>query len=186
MKYYLEGPAAIGSPIVTLFNEPCGDNDDIACTLDDAGVAFTCGAGVPSITGTVKPFENLSNFNSLPADGTWILRVIDAYNGDGGSINAVSLSFCNIEQSLSSPSNALSNLTIYPNPSKGIVNINLNSAITGETTYTLYDVQGRKILDKKSNTSLETLNVQQLNDGIYFLSVKNGDLESSHKIVIKK
>ena len=39
---------------------------------------------------------------------------------------------------------------------------------------------------KKSNTSLETLNVQQLNDGIYFLSVKNGDLESSHKIVIKK
>ncbi|MEQ3661214.1 MAG: subtilisin-like proprotein convertase family protein [Flavobacterium sp.] len=186
MKYYLEGPAAIGSPIVTLFNEPCGDNDDIACTLDDAGVAFTCGAGTPSITGTVKPFENLSNFNSLSADGTWILRVVDAYNGDGGSINAVTLSFCNIEQSLSTPSNALSNLTIYPNPSKGIVNINLNIAVTGETTYTLYDVQGRKILDKKSTNSSETLNVEQLNDGIYLLSIKNGDLESTHKIVVKK
>jgi subtilisin-like proprotein convertase family protein len=186
MKYYLEGPAAIGSPIVTLFSEPCGDNDDIACTLDDAGVAFTCGATAPSITGTVKPFEYLSNFNSLSADGTWTLRVVDAYNGDGGSINAVTLSFCNIEQSLSTPSNALSNLTIYPNPSKGIVNVNLNTAVTGETTYTLYDVQGRKILDKKSTNSTETLNVEQLNDGIYLLSVKNGDLESTHKIVVKK
>ncbi|MFN7013861.1 MAG: S8 family serine peptidase, partial [Bacteroidia bacterium] len=29
MKYYLEGPAAIGSPIITLFDEPCGDNDDM-------------------------------------------------------------------------------------------------------------------------------------------------------------
>lgn len=186
MKYYLEGPVAIGSPIVTLFSEPCGDNDDIACTLDDAGVVFTCGTTAPSISGTVKPFENLSNFNSLSADGTWILRVVDAYNGDGGAINAVSLSFCNIEQSLSSPSNALSSLVIYPNPSKGIVNINLNRAINGETTYTLYDIQGRKIVDKKSNTSMETLNVQQLNDGIYLLSVKNGDLESTHKIVVKK
>ncbi|WP_320816055.1 S8 family serine peptidase [Flavobacterium sp.] len=186
MKYYLEGPAAIGSPIVILFSEPCGDNDDIACTLDDAGVAFTCGAGVPSITGIVKPFENLSNFNSLSADGTWILRVVDAYNGDGGAINAVTLSFCNIQQSLSSPSNALSNLVIYPNPSKGIVNINLNGAVSGETTYTLYDVQGRKVLDKKSSTTSETLNIEKLNDGIYLLSVKNGDLESTHKIVVKK
>jgi subtilisin-like proprotein convertase family protein len=186
MKYYLEGPASIGSPIVTLFSEPCGDNDDIACTLDDAGVAFTCGTTVPSITGTVKPFENLSNFNSLLADGTWILRVEDAYNGDGGAINAVSLSFCNIEQSLSSPSNALSSLVIYPNPAKGIVNINLNGAISGETTYTLYDIQGRKILDKKSNNLTETLNIEKLNDGIYLLSVKNGGLESTHKIVVKK
>jgi hypothetical protein len=28
--------------------------------------------------------------------------------------------------------------------------------------------------------------VEQLNDGIYLLSIKNGDLESTHKIVVKK
>ncbi len=186
MIYYLEGPAAIGNPIITLFSEPCGENEDIACTLDDAGVVFTCGASAPSITGTVKPFENLSNFNSLPADGTWILRVIDAYNGDGGIINAVSLSFCNIEQSLSTPLNALSNIAIYPNPSKGVVNINLNNVITGETTYTLYDVQGRVVLDKKSSNTMEVLNVEKFSEGVYMLNIENDLGKTTRKIMINK
>ena len=69
MTYYLIGPASIGSPVVMLFNEPCGDNDGINCVLDDSGFPFTCGATTPSITGTVKPYENLSNFNNMIADG---------------------------------------------------------------------------------------------------------------------
>ena len=101
MTYYLEGPASIGSPVVILFEEPCGNNDDINCTLDDSGVQFICSTSVPAITGTVKPEEPLSSLNGLNADGTWILWVEDPYNGDGGSINGVTLSFCNLEQSLS-------------------------------------------------------------------------------------
>jgi subtilisin-like proprotein convertase family protein len=187
MKYYLEGPAAIGSPIITLFEEPCGDNDDINCTVDDAGVNFTCGAIAPSITGTVKPLEYLTNLNNLPADGTWILRVIDAYNGDGGSINAVSLSICNIEQSLSTASNnALSEIKVYPNPAKGILNINLASDIFGESTYVMYDVQGRQVISKKSSNTIEVLNVENLSEGIYILTIENDLGKTTRKVVINK
>ncbi len=49
------------------------------------------------------------------ADGTWTLKVIDAYNGDGGVINAVSLSICNLEQALNTPTNALAEIKVYPN-----------------------------------------------------------------------
>jgi subtilisin-like proprotein convertase family protein len=186
MKYYLEGPAAIGSPIITLFEEPCGDNDNINCTVDDAGVNFTCGATAPSIIGTVKPLEYLTNLNNLPADGTWILRVVDAYNGDGGIINAVSLSICNIEQSLSSPNNALSEIKVYPNPTRGILNINLASDIFGTSTFIMYDVQGRQVVTKKSSNTLETLNVENLSEGIYMLTIENDLGKTTRKVVINK
>ena len=70
----LEGPASIGSPVVILFDQPCGNNDDINCTLDDDGIDFICSSAVPAITGVVKPEEALSSLNGLIADGTWLLR----------------------------------------------------------------------------------------------------------------
>ena len=182
----LEGPSSIGSPIVILFNEPCGDNDNISCTLDDAGINFTCGATAPSITGTVKPFGYLTTLNNLPADGTWILRVVDAYNGDGGSINAVTLSICDITQSLSTPSTILSEIKVYPNPTKGILNIDLASNTFRESTFVMYDVQGRQVVSKKSSNTIETLNVENLSEGIYMLTIENDLGKTTRKVVINK
>lgn len=186
MKYYLEGPAAIGSPIITLFEEPCGNNQNIVCTLDDDGVDFTCGTGQPSITGTVKPKENLAAFNNLPADGTWILRVVDPYNGDGGVINSVSLSICNIEESLKTQSVNLASIKVYPNPTKGIINIDSSGSTADNTTYELFDVQGRKVISKVSSNTIEILNVENLSDGIYMLTIQNSLGKTNKKIVINK
>lgn len=186
MKYYLEGPAAIGSPIITLFEEPCGNNKDILCTVDDDGVDFICGSGQPSITGVVKPKENLEALNNLPADGTWILRVVDPYNGDGGVINAVSLSICNIEESLSSQTVSMSSIIVYPNPTKGIINIDLSGSVADNTTYELFDIQGRKVVSKVSSNAIEILNVEGLSDGIYMLTIQNSLGKTNKKIVISK
>jgi subtilisin-like proprotein convertase family protein len=95
MTISLEGPASIGSPIIILLKEPCGDNDNINCTMDDGGGVPLC-SGNPSISGNIAPFDQLSSLNTLPADGDWILRVNDPYNGDGGSINLFSINLCRI------------------------------------------------------------------------------------------
>ncbi len=186
MTYYLIGPASIGSPVVMLFNEPCGDNDGINCVLDDSGFPFTCGATTPSITGTVKPYENLSNFNNMIADGTWTLKVIDAYNGDGGVINAVSLSICNLEQALNTPTNALAEIKVYPNPAKGFVNIALAADTFGESTFVMYDVQGRQVISKKSSNAIEVLNIENLSEGIYMLTIENDLGKITRKVVVNK
>jgi subtilisin-like proprotein convertase family protein len=186
MTYYLIGPASIGSPVVMLFNEPCGDNDGINCVLDDSGFPFTCGATTPSITGTVKPYENLSNFNNMIADGTWTLKVIDAYNGDGGVINAVSLSICNLEQALNTPTNALAEIKVYPNPAKGFVNIDLAADTFGESTFVMYDVQGRQVISKKSSNAIEVLNIENLSEGIYMLTIENDLGKTTRKVVVNK
>lgn len=186
MTIYLEGPAAIGSPIVRLFQEPCGDNDNIAATVSDAGSAFSCSNSSPAISGTVQPFEALSRFNNLPADGVWTLYVVDPYEGDGGVINSFSLNFCNVVVSnLSVSDNELLNVSVYPNPTKGILNVRLPQN-SEKTTLYLNDIQGRRILTKETSNADEVLNIENLSDGVYILSIQSGTLKTTKKIVLNR
>ena len=185
MTITLQGPASIGSPIITLLEEPCGDNDDINCRFIDTGSTPNC-SGVPAISGDVASNDPLSEFNGLVADGTWTLLIDDPYNGDGGVVSNFTIEICALTPSLSSNDNILNSLKVYPNPAKGIVNIDLAGNVTGETTYELFDVQGRKVVSKVSSNTIETLNVENLSDGIYMLSIQNGSAKTTKKVVINK
>lgn len=183
---YLEGPAALGYPTIRLFEEPCGDNDNIVATLSDAGTTFTCNATIPGISGTVKPLDALSNFNNLPADGEWTLYAYDSYDGDGGNINSFSLNFCSVTQSaMSVDDNVFANVKVYPNPTKGIVNISLPQTAEA-TTLTLVDIQGRQILKKETTNTAETLNIENLSEGVYILNIQSGSLKTSKKVVLNR
>ena len=182
----LEGPASIGSPVITLFNEACGSQDDIVCTVSDNGIILTCNSSSPGISGTVIPFENLSSVYNLNANGTWMLRAFDSWSGDGGVINSATINLCGINQTNLSNNDFESNsISVYPNPSKGIININLGD-VNGETLFTLYDVQGRTVLTKKSNTAIESLNIENLSNGIYMLSIENRAAKTTQKIILNK
>jgi len=184
---YLQGPEEIGSPMIKLFDQPCGESEDIDVSLSDMGSVLTCANFIPAISGTVAPNQPLSNFNNLPADGIWNLYVFDGYNGDGGSINSFSLSFCNVAvANLSVNQNKALQVSVYPNPTKGIININLADANSDKTILNLYDIQGRKILSKESHNSQETLNIENLSDGIYMLSIESGNLKTTKKVILSR
>lgn len=186
LTIYLEGPASLGYPFIRLFQEPCGDNDNIVATISDAGTTFTCSASIPAISGTVKPVDALNSFNNLLADGEWTLYAYDPYNGDGGIINSFSLNFCNVTASaLSVGENELSNVKVYPNPTQGILNISLPQ-MSEVTTLTLVDIQGRQILKKEVSNTLETLNIENLSEGVYILNIQSGSLKTSKKVVLNR
>ena len=86
---------------------------------------------------------------------------------------------------LSSSTNVLNSLRVYPNPTNEIINIDLGD-VTRETTYELFDVQGRKVNAKVSSTNFETLNVENLSEGIYMLKIQNGSDKTTKKVVINK
>lgn len=186
----LTGPPSIGRQEITLFNQPCIGNGptypNIQATLDDSGQSISCDEVAPIVSGIVIPFESLSTINGFLADGTWTLNVLDVGNQDGGTINSVSLNFCKVMPSLLNSSlNVFNSLKVYPNPSNSFVYIDLGN-VTGETTYDLFDVQGRKVISKKSSSNLETLNVENLSDGIYMLTLLNGSDKTTKKVVINK
>lgn len=184
MTISLVGPASIGSPEVILFKEACGDNDNIDCTLDDSGIPPQC-SGIPSVSGLIAPYEALSGFNNMPANGEWTLKIKDPYNGDGGAVNSFSIDICYITNSLGLDTNSLSNVTVYPNPTKDVLNINIPQAI-GTSKLKLFDIQGREVLEKTTNNTNEVLNIGNLQSGVYLLSIENEANKTIKKVILNR
>jgi len=185
MTISLIGPASIGSPEIILFQEACGDNQDIDCTLDDDGGEPQC-SGVPSISGNIAPFQSLSTLNTLPADGVWTLYVDDPWDNDGGSINLFSIDLCRVTPStLSVTTSVLDNVSVYPNPTKGTVNVMIPNN-TEKSIITLFDLQGREILKKETNQINTSFSIDSLQDGIYLVNIENNNGTVSKKIVLRR
>ena len=184
IKVTLEGPESIGTPIITLLDIPCGDFQNINCVLDDNGGAVPC-SGNPAVFGTIAPVDALSSLNTLPADGEWVLRVFDFNNEDGGTIDNFSINFCRVQVALDVVSNPILNSSIYPNPSKGIVNVTL-PGLTDRATISLFDIQGRTIFYKETNEVDTTFGIENLVDGIYLINIQNNEETVNKKIVLKR
>lgn len=184
MTITLVGPAAIGSPIITLLRQPCGDNDNINCTMDDGGTTPAC-SGVPAIFGLIAPITELSSLNSLPADGIWTLKVNDPYNGDGGAVNSFSIDLCRIQNVLSVISNPILQSSVYPNPTEGTVNITIPS-LTETATIKLFDIQGRQIFSTTTNQIDSSFGIENLQDGLYLVTIGNEQGSITKKIVLKR
>lgn len=75
-------------------------------------------------------------------------------------------------------------MTVYPNPSKGIINVELTNL--KETELTLYNAVGQKIVTKKINEIKSKLDLNKFTNGIYFLNFKNNDGAGIKKIILDK
>lgn len=182
----LEGPASIGSPQIVLLNQECtGTAPNINVTVSDAGAQLVC-SGNPVISGVVKPRSPLNALNNLQAEGVWTLRVADDFELNGGVINSFSLDFCTIQNDLSVGSASTIDFTVYPNPSKGILNIQLNTLTVDATTVDVHDVQGRKVSSKIISDTLTQLSIDNLSNGVYFVVVNQNKQKTTKKIVLQR
>ena len=87
----------------------------------------------------------------------------------------------NAETTIGVIEEALSDISVYPNPANGIVNIQLASA----STILLVDLQGRTVAQMNGNKGVNVVDVATFAPGIYFvLAEQNGQL-SKQKLVIK-
>ena len=87
-----------------------------------------------------------------------------------------------ITPSSSSASNAL---TIYPNPAVSEVNVVL-PAYDGVSTIQINDFTGKTLLSKTvKDSEHEKLDVTSLNQGIYLISVRQGNTSYNQKLIVK-
>lgn len=75
------------------------------------------------------------------------------------------------------------NINIYPNPSKGNINIDLgqNKAVTIK----LVSVEGKEVFEENLNDNFITLDISSYPQGIYILQISDGENESFHRIIKK-
>jgi hypothetical protein len=76
--------------------------------------------------------------------------------------------------------------TIYPNPSKGILQINWKDGMNGEANVIVMDITGRtlKTLTTKTNQSAR-INISELQEGIYFIKVASDRAQHTEKIILQ-
>ena len=65
-----------------------------------------------------------------------------------------------------------SSLSLYPNPTLSVLNIKTNENLANQT-YAIIDALGKIVLKGKLNEGNNTINVEQLSKGIYYLKVAN-------------
>ena len=72
-------------------------------------------------------------------------------------------------------------IKMYPNPSFGNVSLtNVNNA-----TITIADINGRQLFSKENCLATETIQLQHINSGIYFVKIENNNQIAVKKLVIK-
>jgi hypothetical protein len=104
---------------------------------------------------------NLASVNKLISD----TRKIRSFYSSGGK-GCVGVNIGINEKELND------NLLIYPNPANSILNIRSENYL-GKSTIYITDILGKQVTELKSNDLYNTsINIEQLNSGVYFLQVK--------------
>jgi uncharacterized membrane protein YccF (DUF307 family) len=73
----------------------------------------------------------------------------------------------------------LSNISIYPNPSTGIVNFDISSELAGNVSLEMYDAIGKLVVKEELTKEHTVLNISKLEEGIYIFKMirNNGDVK---------
>ena len=171
---------------VKLFEKGCGDtNGSLVLNYDDLGGAITCGKQTLQ---TVAPFDPLYLFNELNPSGTWTLRIRDEFVGDVGTLNSASVSICTKAYTAMAASTLdLSNVLVYPNPTKGDFCVLFSSQYTSGVTILVHDLLGRKVYEKDFPSATlfnETVQLGNIQAGIYLLTIIDGYNTTIKKLAI--
>lgn len=75
------------------------------------------------------------------------------------------------------------NFNIYPNPATSMINI--ESSLNGEAQVSIFDMTGRCVKQTVVEMSNASINIEGLNKGVYFISVKQDSNYNIQKLVVE-
>lgn len=161
---------------------------NLKATFDDDGANFSCAA--TATNQTYKPSSPLSVYEGMNSGGQWMFAAKKANASRSATLNSITFQFCKTETSvtLGSDSFNLQDFNIYPNPNTGNFNVEFKSNSNNEIKVVVHDIRGREIFNKSyQNAGLFNQNLQLNNvqSGIYLVTVQDGDRKEVRKIVIE-
>ncbi|WP_187269358.1 T9SS type A sorting domain-containing protein [Algibacter pacificus] len=183
MQLVLVGP---NNEEVNLISSFFCKTGNLFVTFDDSATAFDCNN--TETNETYQPENKLSVFNGENAKGTWRLKYVDLGAGDTGTLNSWFIEICETSlEPLEVVTVGLEDLKVFPNPNTGEFNLNF-SPVSDNVHVEVFDVRGRRVYTENFiNEELinETINLHQVQSGMYVLKVSDGSLQIAKKIIVK-
>jgi hypothetical protein len=126
-------------------------------------------------------------YETYPDDSTALENSQYKYHFFEGPELAFTLIPTLVEETIN-PLPAGPDITVYPNPAKGLINIRISSDKPGSASYSIFDVYGKRLIQKDLDPLLQSHNEQadmsSLAPGIYYVSVIMNE-SVSYKQIIK-
>ncbi len=113
----------------------------------------------------------------------WDRNPADQYNYGGGLSDPISIDITSnvgIADLLNK-----ANVSMYPNPTHGLLHVNLGDYKAQVIKMNVYDTKGQVVLSKEILKSSNVFNLSSLPKGMYVVELKNGTNKTSSKIIVK-
>ena len=85
--------------------------------------------------------------------------------------------------------NPMTSTRVYPNPASDVLNIEVNASQASDMSISVYNIMGQNVMNQNVNvtTGMNTrsINISELNSGIYFVTVKANGFENTMKFIVK-
>lgn len=81
---------------------------------------------------------------------------------------------------------AIETVALYPNPASDILNLNFDRALSDNLELTFYSTLGKKVKSIKDlNPSRPTIDISDLNTGLYLLRIEDGNKAVTKRLIVK-
>ncbi len=151
-----------------------------AGVIDVNGTGFCSASNISMTTSTVNPFTVTTP--SVFVSAIPIIVTTPTYTNLTSTFDP--LLYCGIVTGINEIENNVS-VSVYPNPSNGIVNLEISDDYEG-LTLKVSDAIGQTVLEKGIEAHESSLNISNFPDGIYLLSVSGKSGVFTKKIVLQK
>lgn len=123
---------------------------------------------------TNLPISGATSQSYIPiADGNYSVEVTSGTCSEFST--CINFNTLNVE------SFSTSEISIYPNPVKDKLNIEVPA--NENISFNLYDALGKQVLSTKSSEIISTINMKKFQKGIYFLRITSAEKAGTYKIV---
>jgi len=167
------------------------DTMTIGCALylNGAMVAYaylTTTNTVSNWTSFTIPFSSYTTADSANI-GLSAFYSLNYTSAQGNSILYVdNLSFDNLITSVSGQTSENNTFSFYPNPASNIVNLSIEDSNNEDLTLSIYNVIGTLVKSETLKQNTLQINIGDLSNGVYMVSLKTNDMTENKKLIIQR
>ena len=133
-------------------------------SITTGGVVNVVGTGAGSVKYTYTSAAGCSNSRTLSGSGyTCASRGVNTVDGQLSTVDG---------------------FTMYPNPAKGLINLNVESLI-GKGSIVVTDLYGKTIKTQSLSMGTNTVDIANLSKGMYFVSTITNEGKTTKKLIVE-
>jgi len=163
----------ISTDITSLSDQICDDDACFVCN----GTTWT-GSNILTVANSESTTFLPKIYTNNGGNAHLRYYVLDGGNNDA-IIDSVDVKFTTFV----SLSDNKVDFSVYPNPVNNVLNVSISE---NNTSISIFDIVGKNVAEMNLVNGKNTLNIENLNPGVYFYSIKrNGNVIETKKLIVK-